>query len=232
MFNLMNAIRQKQRTQTVPPADPAETAETAQPPALELAENLRKPADFSAGTELSATIRKNPQPPKSDKPASTLGYMDLSANPQNPQPPGNNQNPDAVLMELLQTLQASPKRLRALLSDDDMRDIAEGQHSRGYLLAYFRLMRSDGHPLADDRPEPTRAPENRPRHIELMKAWKPAHDALINHLMACPTCHAPLGWYCTEGTDLRRAYVNACQSIANPEFNNPSTHNTLEVLAP
>jgi len=225
MFNLMDAIRQKKNTQTVPPADSAETAETAQPRALELAENLRKPADFSAGTELSATIRKNPQPPKSDKPASTLGYMDLSANPQNPQTPGNNQNPDAVLMELAQTLQASPKRLRALLSDDDMQDIAEGQHSRGYLLAYFRLMRSDGHPLADDTPEPTRAPENRPRHIELMKAWKPAHDALINHLMACPTCYAPLSRYCPEGSALRQAYAVACPSIAPAKFLNTSIHN-------
>ena len=156
MFNLMDAIRQKQQSKTAPPADSAETAETPQPRALELAESLRKSADSSAGTELSATIRKNPQTPKSGKPASTLGYMDLSANPQNPQPPENSHNPDALLLELARTLQASPDRLRALLSDDDMQDIAEGATSRGHLLAYFRLMRSDGKPLADDEPLPIR----------------------------------------------------------------------------
>lgn len=215
MFNLMDAIRQKQKTQTVTPADSAETAETPQPRALELAGNLRKPADFSTGTELSATIRNNPQTPKSDKPASTLGCMDLSANPQNPQPPENTQNPDALLIGLAKTLQADVHRLRALLSDDDMQDIAEGETSRADLLAYFRLMRSDGHLLADDRPEPARSPENDLRHVDLMKEWKPAHDALINHLMACPTCYAPLNRYCPEGSGLRQAYVGACPSIHN-----------------
>lgn len=162
MFNLMDAIRQKQVTQTVPPADSAETAETAQPRALELAENLRKPADSSMGTELSATIRKSPQTQKSDKPAPALGYMELSANPQNPQPPENTQNPDALLITLAKTLQADVHRLRGLLSDDDMEDIATGEHSREYLLAYFRLMRSDGNPLADDEPLITRELKNRP----------------------------------------------------------------------
>lgn len=53
-------------------------------------------------------------------------------------------NPDAVLLKVARQLQASPSRLRAMLSDDDMRDIAEGQHSRAYLIAYFTLMRADG----------------------------------------------------------------------------------------
>jgi hypothetical protein len=109
-------------------------------------------------------------------------------------------------MEIAQTLQASPARLRALLDSDDMRDIAEGATSRAHLLAYFRLMRSDGHPLADDTPEPTRQPQSRPGHVELMQAWKPAHDALINHLMACQLCHAPRNRYCPEGQQLRENY--------------------------
>ncbi|MEP1594818.1 MAG: hypothetical protein ABJ331_20470 [Marinobacter sp.] len=79
--------------------------------------------------------------------------------------------------------------------------------------------------LSDDRPEPARSPENRPRHVDLMKAWKPAHDALINHLMACPTCYAPLSRYCPEGSGLRQAYVGACPSIAPPRIRNPSIHN-------
>lgn len=232
MFNLMDAIRQKQKTQTVTPADSAETAETPQPRALELAENLRKPADSSMGTELSATIRNYPQTPKSDKPASTLGCMDFSANPQNPQPPENTQNPDALLIGLAKTLQADVHRLRALLSDDDMQDIAEGLHSRAYLLSYFRLMRSDGKPLADDTPAPGKTPGNGPSHVERMKAWKPAHDVMINHLMACPACYAPLSRYCTEGADLRRTYLNACQTNQSTNVAVPLTHNPPEVTTP
>lgn len=212
MFDLMGAIRRRQENKTPPPAETADSAETAQPRGLELAEILRKPADFSAGEFFSATIRKNPQTQKPGKPAPTLGFRDISANPQNPQPPAEKkgQNPDALLMEIAQTLQATPARLRALLDSDDMQDIAEGATSRAHLLAYFRLMRSDGHPLADDTPEPTRQPQSRPGHVELMQAWKPAHDELINHLMACKACYAPRARYCTEGAALRQAYNQAC----------------------
>ncbi|PSF12355.1 hypothetical protein C7H09_03870 [Marinobacter fuscus] len=211
MFDLMGAIRRKQQAQTPPPAETADSAETAQPRGLELAEILRKPADFSAGEVFSATIRKNPQTQKTGNPAPTLGFSGSSANPQNPQTPADKkgQNPDTLLLEIAQTLQASPARLRGLLDSDDLQDIAEGATSRAHLLAYFRLMRSDGHPLADDTPEPTRQPQSRPGHVELMQAWKPAHDDLINHLMACSACYAPRARYCTEGADLRRAYLQA-----------------------
>ncbi|WP_288367472.1 hypothetical protein [uncultured Marinobacter sp.] len=213
MFDLMAAIRIKQERKAPPPAETADSAETAQPRGLELAENLRKVADFPAEEIFSATIRKNPQTEKTSKPPSTLGFGGISAIPQNPQTPADNkgQNPDALLLEIAQTLQASPARLRALLSDDDMQDIAEDAISRSHLLAYFRLMRSDGHPLANDSPEPTRAPESRPRHLELMQAWKPAHDALINHLMACDDCHAPHAHYCEKAAELRRSYDMACE---------------------
>ncbi len=148
--------------------------------------------------------------------AVALGGQDC--NPCNPRNPGKSRytertpepvNPDALLTEIARPLQASPARLRVLLSDDDMQDIAEGATSRAHLLTYFRLMRSDGHPLADDTPKPTRTPQSQPGHIELMQAWKPAHDALINHLMACSACYAPRARYCTEGADLRRAYLQA-----------------------
>ena len=66
MFDLMGAIRKKQ--QAPPPADSAETAESPQPRAAELADSLRKAADFSAGNNFSATIRRNPQTPKTWKP--------------------------------------------------------------------------------------------------------------------------------------------------------------------
>ena len=126
-------------------------------------------------------------------------------------------NPDALLLELARTLPASPKLLRALLSDDDMQDIAEGATSRGHLLAYFRLMRSDGKPLADDEPLPTRTPESRPSHIERMKAWKPAHERLINHLMACQDCFGPLGRYCDIGAQIRHAYIETYDNASQPK---------------
>jgi hypothetical protein len=116
--------------------------------------------------------------------------------------------PDAVLLEIAQTLQADVHRLRALLSDDDMQDIAEGHYSWSYLLAYFRLMRSDGKSLADDELLPAAsATENLASNLERMESWKPAHDAMINHLLACLDCHAPLSRYCTSGANLRSDYL-------------------------
>lgn len=38
------------------------------------------------------------------------------------------------------------------------------------------------------------------------EAWKPAHESMINHLMACNACHAPTSRYCEQGLDLRRIY--------------------------
>ena len=74
--------------------------------------------------------------------------------PQNIEGQKQSQNPDALLLDIAVMLQSNPDRLRALLSDDDMQAIAEGEHSRTYLTAYFRLMRSDGKPLADYEPAP------------------------------------------------------------------------------
>jgi len=231
MFDLMGAIRRKQQEQATPPAETADSAETAQTRGLELAEDLRKVADFSAGEMFSATIRKNPQIPKTSKPSSIQDFRGFPANPQNPQPPASNEgrNPDAVLLEIAQTLQANPARLRGLLASDDMQDIAEGATHRANLLAYFRLMRSDGHPLTDDTPEPTRQPESRPGHVERMREWKPTHDAMINHLMACNDCHAPRARYCTQGADLRQAYLRA--AAANAEERTQTTTNITEHLA-
>ena len=54
------------------------------------------------------------------------------------------QNPDDLLREIAAILQASPDQLHALLSADDIQDIADGENSRVYMLDYFRLMRADG----------------------------------------------------------------------------------------
>lgn len=175
------------------------------------------PVTHSSGPEVTKNTQGN-QPSNPSYP----GYPEKHTRPANKT---ETAEADALLREIALTFEASPARLRALLSDDDMQDITEGATSRADLLAYFRLMRSDGHKLADDTPEPTRAPENGHRHVDLMKAWKPSHDALINHLMACPTCYAPLSRYCPEGSALRQAYAAACPSIAPAKFRNSSIHN-------
>lgn len=144
MFDLMAAI--KRECKTPPPADSADSAENAQPRGLQPADQLRKVADFSAGNEKSANVRKNPQ---TKKPCNSLNQIELprkSANPQNPQTPTVRlvQNPDSMLAEIAVMIRASPGQLRALLCDDDLDDIAQGYNSRSYMLDYFRLMRADG----------------------------------------------------------------------------------------
>ena len=216
MFDLMGAIRKKQ--QAPPPADSAETAESPQPRGLELADNLRKAADFSAGNKFSATIRRNPQPPENVEAAAGKGYAGLSANPQNPQPPAEQkrQDPDALLADIAVMLRANPDQLRALLSTDDIQDIADGANSRAYMLEYFRLMRADGKLPVCTEPPPAKATEPPQSYIESAKAWKPAHEAMMNHVTACTACRAPQGRYCNEGADLRRAYRDAHQSATSP----------------
>ncbi|MBI48269.1 MAG: hypothetical protein CMG91_12665 [Marinobacter sp.] len=211
MFDLMAAIRNKQKRKAPSTAETADSAETPQPRVLELAESLRKPADFSAGDSFSATLRKNPQAPIIGKPATIQGFRDLSANPQNPQTPEdkNGHNPDTLLLEIAQTLEANPTRLRALLSTDDMQDIAEGATSRSHLLKYFRLMRSDGHPLADEQALPIREPYSPTGDAECIRAWEPSHDCMIDHLMACEDCYGPGARYCIDGMNLRQAYLSS-----------------------
>ncbi|KPQ26590.1 MAG: hypothetical protein HLUCCX14_17750, partial [Marinobacter excellens HL-55] len=82
MFDLMGAIRQRQKVQPIPPADSAETAESPQPRAGERADGLRKTADNCGPEIFSATLRKNPQTLKASEPPETLGPREFSANPQ------------------------------------------------------------------------------------------------------------------------------------------------------
>jgi hypothetical protein len=216
MFDLMGAIRKKQ--QAPPPADSADPAESPQPRGLELADNLRKAADFSSGNNFSATIRRNPQSPKTVEAAAGKGYAGLSANPQNPQPPAEQkrQDPDALLMDIAVMLRANPDQLRALLSTDDIQDIADGANSRAYLLDYFRLMRTDENLPVCTEPPPAKATEPPQSHLESARAWKPAHEAMINHVMACTACRAPQRRYCDEGAKLWRVYWDAHQSADSP----------------
>lgn len=61
------------------------------------------------------------------------------------------------------------------------------------------------------------APEqSEPDAIGRAEAWKPAHEAMINHLMACTACHAPTRRYCEQGAGLRRAYHDAHQRQPAP----------------
>jgi hypothetical protein len=130
------------------------------------------------------------------------------------------QNPDALLMDIAAMLQANPDQLRALLSTDDIQDIAEGANSRVYMLDYFRLMRADGKLPIYTAPPPAMATEPPQSHLESAKAWKPAHKAMIDHVMSCTACRASQSRYCNEGADLRRVYLEACQSPASNVLHN------------
>ncbi|MAN58249.1 MAG: hypothetical protein CMC08_00255 [Flavobacteriaceae bacterium] len=141
------------------------------------------------------------------------GNLSYLSYPKEPREAERNRKPrrlEAPLHEIAQTLGACPNILRSLLSEDDMEDIAEGLISRSHLIAYFRLMRSEGIPLTEDYPSFKRSPENRSGHVQRMQVWKPAHEDLIDHLMACADCHAPLKRYCEQGASLRQAYIDLC----------------------
>jgi hypothetical protein len=59
------------------------------------------------------------------------------------------------------------------------------------------------------------APEqSEPDAIGRAEAWKPAHESMINHLMACTACHAPTRRYCEQGAGLRRIYEDAHEQHA------------------
>jgi len=215
MFDLMGAIRKKQ---TRPPADSADSAESPQPRGLQPADELRKAADFSADNEKSANVRKNPQTGKACKAATGAGYSGLSANPQNPQPPAEQkrQDPDALLMDIAVMLRANPDQLRALLSTDDIQDIANGENSRADTLDYFRLMRADGKLPVCTAPPPAKASKPPQSHMEIAKVWEPSHELYINHVTDCTACRAPQRRYCDEGAQLWREYWDVHQSATDP----------------
>jgi hypothetical protein len=125
--------------------------------------------------------------------------------------PGQPTNPDDLLADIAAMLQADPGQLRALLSADDIQDIADGENSRTYMLDYFRLMRADGKlPVCTELPAKASKPPL--SHMESAKAWTPAHDRYISHVMACTDCRAPQRRYCHEGAQLRGEYWGIHQS--------------------
>lgn len=86
-------------------------------------------------------------------------------------------NPDAVLLKVARQLKASPASLRAMLTDDDMQDIADGLNSPAVMLEFFRLAQKHGELLADQRQPVTPASaarllEHRPGQTGQMKVWK------------------------------------------------------------
>lgn len=212
MFDLMGAIRKRQQTPSTASEDFAETAELAengQPRASEHNEGLRRTADFSKVKIPPAIICNHPQGKKSSCPPQIKGPRELSVNPQNPQTRTgkNEQNPEAVLLELAHLLKGDPSVLRALLSDDDMQAIGDGEYSWGYLLDYFRLMRSDGIALVSSTAKTASPPESADNRTTQKKPWEAAHDAMIDHLMTCSACYAPRGRYCSDGERLRHDYL-------------------------
>jgi hypothetical protein len=57
--------------------------------------------------------------------------------------------------------------------------------------------------------------QSEPDAIVGAEAWKPTHEAMINHLMACSACHAPKHRYCEQGAGRRRAYHDAHHRAVN-----------------
>lgn len=67
-----------------------------------------------------------------------------------------------------------------------------------------------GSTLATRRSE-TEAFDDEPQHfiqtaITASPEWLAARDALYLHLMPCRSCYAPMGRYCSAGTELRQRY--------------------------
>jgi len=150
---------------------------------------------------------------KTDKERSVSFVSTPTPHIQNSQPPVVRlaQNPDDLLADIAAMLQADPRQLRALLSADDIQDIADGENSRTYMLDYFRLMRADEKlPVCTDMPAKASKPP--PSHMESAKTWMPAHDRYISHVMACTDCRAPQRRYCDEGAQLRCEYWGIHQS--------------------
>tara|TARA_R110001592_G_scaffold215036_1_gene468376 strand:- start:1829 stop:2263 length:435 start_codon:yes stop_codon:yes gene_type:complete len=83
---------------------------------------------------------------KADKVSSVSVVSAVPPHIQKPQTPAVRvaQNPDDLLADIAAMLQVAPNQLRALLSANDLDDIADGYNSRAYMLDYFRLMRTDG----------------------------------------------------------------------------------------
>ncbi len=135
-----------------------------------------------------------------------LGYPKQLRSVERSHKPRKLENP---LYEIAQTLEANPRILRSLLSDDDMEDIAEGVISRSHLISYFRLMRSDGISLAGGEPALQGASdsENLSRYFQSTHSWKSSHEYLINHVMECTECYAPVKRYCEKGDSLRQTYI-------------------------
>jgi len=111
--------------------------------------------------------------------------------PQNIEGQKQSQNPDALLMDIAAMLQANPDHLYALLCADDIQDIADGANNRAYLLDYFRLMRADGKLPICTEPPPAKATEPPQSYLESAQAWKPEHEAMMDHVTGCTACRAP-----------------------------------------
>ncbi|MGO3692830.1 hypothetical protein [Marinobacter sp.] len=124
-----------------------------------------------------------------------------------------------VLDQVTRQLNADRHMVMALLSDDDLEQIEAGLITGGQLADYLNIMAKDGKPLTDPqwhldrllKSAETKRRQNAQTCRKQGKAWKPAHESFINHVMACTACRAPQGRYCIEGQQRRQAYTNAYQ---------------------
>lgn len=117
------------------------------------------------------TATKPTLPPQA---APTLAVTPVTrVTPENTEGQKQNQNPDDLLAGIAAMLQADPNQLHALLSADDLDDIADGFNSRSYMLDYFRLMRADGKLPTVTAPP---APQSKPDTAGRAELWEPAHE--------------------------------------------------------
>lgn len=176
---------------------------------MSYADLLRKFAEHPVTPVTPSNDPEVTEKPKQNQ-RSNLSYLGNPKKPTKLETEHNLCRAEALLSEIAQTLKTSPNMLRSLLSDDDMGDIAEGVIKRSHLIAYFRLMRSDGISLTEHEPLTQRTSGTRDGHVQSMQAWKSAHEDLLNHIMACSDCYAPLKRYCERGASLRGAYIDLC----------------------
>ena len=133
-------------------------------------------------------------------------------------------SPWEMLADIARKLGADAHMLRALLSDDDMQAIADGDYSRELLAAYFKRMEQDGKPLVDPhwhldhllQQAATRRRQRAHNATEWDKAWRAAHEHFMNHLTTCPDCYAPRGRYCPTGQTVRGHYLAAYENKGDP----------------
>ncbi|WP_213879220.1 hypothetical protein [Pseudomonas sp. dw_358] len=71
-----------------------------------------------------------------------------------------------------------------------------------------RTERAPDHPRLGLVKRPAAKPATYTNAASATPEWRQARDQYINHVMACPGCHAPTARHCAAGAGLRTTYDN------------------------